>query len=499
MRHLLLLAAAPLLAVSAHAQSSQPGPGVRVEDLRRHIEVLASDAYEGRKPGTAGEAKTVLYIATELARIGLDPAAGNGSWYQPVPLVKRKPFAHRATWTAAGKTIDFEQEDLILIGKDPVERIVDAPVYFVGHGLVSPERGVDQLEGADLKGAVALILFDAPRVPGFPDYSERARAVREAGAAATIAVIGDDVPWSSIRSSYRMGQTGLQTEAVAQVQGAMPLAAASRLAEASGQSFEELLDSAPGPEFKAVRLAPRATLDISSYVYNYSSHNVIGRLRGTGAGGESVMYLGHWDHLGICREEGAEDRICNGAVDNASGIAMMIETARNVGRGPRPARDLLFMATTAEEMGLLGAEYFGANPSLPLNSIVAAINMDTVAIHGRGEPVAVIGRGIAPLDAVIAQTVSDLGRRLDTDEEADAFVQRQDGWELAKAGVPTVMVGASFSNMHTLNAFLSGPYHKPDDDLGRAIVLEGAAEDTDLLIALGRRLADPSVYQPPVR
>jgi Zn-dependent M28 family amino/carboxypeptidase len=157
------------------------------------------------------------------------------------------------------------------------------------------------------------------------------------------------------------------------------------------------------------------------------------------------------------------------------------------------------MATTAEEMALLGAEYFGANPTVPLNSIVAAMNIDTVAIHRAGEPVAIIGKGTEPLDRLINQTARELGRKMDTDAEADDFVRRQDGWVLTRAGVPTVMVGGSFSNMQQLGAFLSGPYHKHDDDLARELILDGAAEDADLLIALGRKLADPRIYQRPAR
>jgi Zn-dependent M28 family amino/carboxypeptidase len=253
------------------------------------------------------------------------------------------------------------------------------------------------------------------------------------------------------------------------------------------------------PGFKPAPLRLRARIDVSTDVRKYESYNVIGRLKGKAGAGESVLYLGHWDHLGICRPEGAEDRICNGAVDNASGIAMLLEIADNVASGKRPERDLLFMATTAEEMGLLGAEHFGANPPVPLKSLVAAINIDTVALHPKGEKVAVIGRGNPVLDRIISETVTELGRTLDTDGEADSFVSRQDGWVLTRAGVPTVMVGGSFSNMKQLQSFLSGPYHKPDDDLDRTMLLEGAAEDTDLLIALGRKLADPKIYQPAPR
>ncbi|MEA3064441.1 MAG: hypothetical protein QOJ27_880, partial [Sphingomonadales bacterium] len=191
------------------------------------------------------------------------------------------------------------------------------------------------------------------------------------------------------------------------------------------------------------------------------------------------------------------DRICNGAVDNASGIAALLEIARAFAQGPRPKRDLLFLATTSEEMGLLGAEYFAARPIVPLPSIVAAINMDTLAIAPKGEKVAVMGRGHPALDSLIDRTVAEAGRTLDTDQEAAAFVERQDGWALARAGVPAIMIGGSFSDMKKLGAFLAGPYHSPADNPGPGLVLDGAAEDAELMVALGRKLADPAQYPHP--
>jgi Zn-dependent M28 family amino/carboxypeptidase len=150
-------------------------------------------------------------------------------------------------------------------------------------------------------------------------------------------------------------------------------------------------------------------------------------------------------------------------------------------------------------MGLLGAEHFARQPTIPLDSIAAAVNLDTVAIHPRGEAVAILGRGLAPLDTLIEETARGLGRRIDQDREVDVMIRRQDGWAFARNNVPTVMVGGSISNMERLQAFLASSYHKPDDQPGGAIELGGAAEDADLLVALARRLADPAVYQPPQR
>ncbi len=492
----LLAGAAPLLLLLASPAAAQSDRPIAPADLRRHIERLAADRFEGRLPGSEGERLTIDYISSELLERGVEPAGPEG-WFQPVTLVERTAGSHRISFTGGGRSLPFDQAQIVLQGRDPDVRIADAPVVFAGHGARMPAQGIDQLAGADLRGAVVILLYDGPDVPGFPSFGERVRTVSQAGAAAVIGIAGPDLSWSFISRNYRRPAIRLASQTIAPVVGAMPLAAAQRLIADAGGDFARLLNDQPGSSFRAVPLPLRASLEVTTAVRPFASRNVVGRLRGTGGGGESLLYLAHWDHLGLCRPEGEADRICNGAVDNASGIATMIEIAGRLGRGPRPARDILFLATTAEEMGLLGAEHFATHPVVPPESIVAAINLDTVAIHPAGEPVAVIGRGTAPLDEAIAATVEAMGRRLDADGEADVMVERQDGWALTRAGIPTIMVGGSFSNMALLEAFLSGPYHAPEDEAGPRLLLDGAAEDANLLVALGRRLADPGLYRRP--
>ncbi len=492
----LIRAAAPFLLILASAAAAQTDPPVTPADLNRHIDILASDAFQGRAPATEGETRTINYIAEQFRARGLEPAGVNGSWFQPVGLVERTTRSHNVRWTSNGRDLPFDQADIALQGREAQTRFDNVPVVFAGHGVRLPERGIDQLAGIDVHGAMVIVLFDAPDVPGFPSFAERVQAVTEAGAAAVIAVTGADLQWAFVTRNYHRPTTKLTSQVVAPIVGAMPQAAVQRLIDAAGGNFERLLNDQPGSSFRAVTLPMRATLEVDTDVRPYSTNNVIGRVRGNGNTGQNLLYLGHWDHFGICRPEGDADRICNGAVDNASGIATLIEIAGRLARQPRPPRDILFMATTAEELGLLGAEAFARNPTVPLNSIVAAINLDTVAIAPAGTPVAVVGRGNAALDSLIDQTVLASGRQLDTDQEADSFLTRQDGWALARNGVPAVMIGGSFSNLQALGTFLGGPYHTPADNPGPGVVLDGAAEDANLLIALGRRLADPSVYQP---
>ncbi|HEX8223468.1 MAG TPA: M20/M25/M40 family metallo-hydrolase [Allosphingosinicella sp.] len=464
--------------------------------LRRHIDVLASDAFEGREPGTEGEQKAIAYIAGQMRSFGLEPGGPGNSWYQPLEVAVRRPGEQSSVWQTRGgrrERIELGRDEIILLGRSARETLTRAPVIFAGHGAVIPDRGIDQLAGADLKGAVVLILYDEPGTPGFPGYPERVQAVAAAGAAAVIGIIGPELPWPVVLRTYESGSKRLSIDSPPPLAGAISQAAAETLLRSAGTDLAALL-AAPGPSFAPVPLKLRASLEVATAIETIRSSNVIGRIRGSGGGGESLLYLAHWDHLGQCEPE-AKDRICNGAVDNASGIAALLEIARALGKGPRPKRDILFLATTAEEMGLLGAEYFAARPTVPLASIVTAINMDTLAIAPKGEKVAVMGRGHAALDSLIERTVAEAGRTLDPDDEAAAFIQRQDGWALTRAGVPSIMVNGSFADMKKLGAFLSGPYHSAADNPGPRLMLDGAAEDTDLMIALGRKLADPAQFE----
>ena len=466
------------------APIAAPAEAVTTAQLRRHIEILASDGFEGRAPATRGERKTTDYIVAQLKAFGAEPAGVGASWYQPVPVTRRIADRHAVSWTSAGGRIDTGADQMILFGRGGRERIAGVPVVFAGYGTAA----------ANVSGAVVLILHDGPGGAGIPAYDERAKALAEQGAAAVIGIIGEDLPWRAVQAYFGEGQHALSTDTHAPVEGLIGYHAARRLLAAGGGGAEALLDDPPaGFTTRALGLA--ADMSVATDVRSFTSNNVVGRIRGSGRSGESVLYLGHWDHLGQCRPAGDPDRICNGAIDNASGIAVMLEIARAFSTGAKPERDIVFLATTAEEMGLLGASEFAARPPLPLKSIVAAFNLDTVAIAGKGEAVSVIGRGHPSLDALIDETVRETGRRLDTDGDADRMAERQDGWALAKAGVPAVVVGGSFSDMALLRAFLGGDYHGPADAPGEGLVLEGAAEDTELLIAIGRKAADPALYQ----
>jgi Peptidase family M28 len=464
-------------------------------DLRRHVDVLASDAFGGRAPGTEGERLTTDYLIGELSRRGVEPAAAPGEWRQRVSLVERGVARADVRWQAGNGAITLPDDALVLVGRDAHAVIADAPLVFAGHGAVMPDRGIDQLAGADLHGAVALILFNGPQIEDFPTFAERVRMVSRAGAAAVIGIMEPGFPMARVREAAA-GTVEIVDPDVAPLYGAMSWEGAAALVRAAGRDLEGLLNEQPGSSFRSVMLAVRARITADANSRRFESSNIVGRIRGTGGGNEAVLLLAHWDHLGLCRPTGAPDRLCNGAVDNASGVATLIEAADRLARGPRPVRDILILATTAEEDGLLGAEYFARHPTLPVGGIVAALNLDTAAIAPAGTPVAVIG-GTPAMERVIGRVAVDLGRRLDFDREADVMVERQDGFALSRHGIPTAMAGGNLSDMARLSAFLATTYHSPADQPSARIDYSGAAEDANLLVALARAFADPAQYPAP--
>ncbi|MGH6652898.1 MAG: M28 family peptidase [Sphingopyxis sp.] len=487
------IAAVALVAASASAALAKPvDPPITEADLAAHMRVLASDAFEGRAPGTEGEDRTIAYIVGEWAKAGLEPVAGSDTpWLQPVPLVESGGVSGSVKFKVRGRAFALRDDSIVLTGRDASLALADVPVVFVGYGVDASGK-----VAADVKGKVAILLSDAvPFGEKMPRYRDRRQMLADAGATAVLVVASDTLPWAAVQGSF-----GSQTTKLA---GAKPGAAATGFIAAPalqalltkvGKPAVAALEAAKSADYRGTDLAVTADLSAETEVRPYASHNVIAKLPGAKPDGKVVLYLGHWDHLGICGDAGEADRICNGAVDNASGIAVLTEVAKRLASGPRPDRDIYFMATTAEEKGLLGAHYFADHPVVPLTDITVALNIDTIAISPRGTPVATIGRGRPAYDAVVRKVSTDLGRKLDEDGEADAFVQRQDGWALGGKGVVSLMVGGSFSDMPLLEKFLGSDYHTAADNFSDAIPLGGAAEDADLHVALGRVFADTKAW-----
>ncbi|QLC24115.1 M28 family peptidase [Parasphingopyxis algicola] len=466
-------------------------------DLRRHIEILASDDFEGRQPGTAGEALAVSYIAAALSNAGLLPGY-RGNYFQPVALISRADgsVTLRSDGPAGARTHGGE---MLALGTRERITLDNLPLTFVGYAIDIGEDDGGAMGALRFDGQAVLLLGGAPEGAGTtPSYRRRIAFFRERGAAAIIVIVEPDLPWDAAVTGMRFRQTYLASHRLAPVEAILSTPTADAILSDIGQSRETLAATAAAPGFASVTLDLAVGFDVTTIIDRYDGINVVARLPGTGETDETVLFSAHHDHFGICRPDSDEDRICNGAVDNASGTAALIETARALAQGAPPVRDILFLTTTAEEDGLLGARAFVAQPPVPLDTIVAVFNLDTIAIAPAGAAVGIIGRGMTPLDTLIDAVAAENGRTIDTSTDINGFVRRNDGWAFLEQGVPAVMAGGSFTDPELLNAFLRGPYHGPDDEI-EDLELGGALEDTWLHIALGRAFSDPARYPSPRR
>jgi len=468
------------------AEARAPDSPVSEADLRRHIAYLADDALEGRFPGTAGETLTAGYIATQLAAAGFVGGMPDGSWYQPVPLVALTTASDAALFRRADG-MRLNPDGVALRAPQGAARLSDVPLIYVGHG-VDDEGHVT----ADVRGKVALLLYADREGGGALNLNARRDALVAAGARGTMVVPPPAMTFAQLRRGFTARRLQLLSRVSrAEIEGILSVDAADLLISTSGQDAAQARSAASAKDFAGIDLPVTATLSADTVRQDFNSYNVVARLPGRVADSGTVVMTGHWDHLGVCRSEGASDRICNGAVDNASGIAVLLEVGARLGAAAAAGRgldrDVMIVATTAEEQGLLGAFHFAASPPLPLNRIAVALNVDTVAVSGRGAPMATIGRVGNPAYAVeFGRVGRELGRTIDRDEEGEAFVRRQDGWALTQSGVPSLMAGGSFSDMAKLETYLAGDYHTPADQLTDAIPLGGAADDADLHLALAR-------------
>lgn len=467
---------------------AQPAPSEG--ELRAHIAYLADDDLAGRRPGTEGERLSAEYIAAAFAEIGLRPAY-EGGFLQPVELVERRIGAVELAWSGHGETAALTAADAVALGRSAAETLADAPVLLLGYG-----REQD-LAAADVEGAVVLLITGGPGIGGpVASFAERSGELARRGAAAILALTWADSEWEGAQWAVRHGQTVRAAENMAPIEGMLAPAAAERLLAAAGYDIDQIGLQAARPEFVPAALDIAMSGTVETAVYPYRGHNVAARLPGSGGEGEAVLLLAHHDHLGLCAPQEA-DRICNGAVDNASGISAMIEIARALASGDPPGRDVHFLATTAEELGLLGIRAFVDAPPIPAARFVAASNLDTVATSPAGSPLVAVGWGMTPLDPVIEAVAERLGRDLDRSGMLNAFVPRQDGKILLDAGIPTVMVGGI--DAAAFERFLRGPYHSPADELAADLDLSGLREDVVFQTAFIRALADRAQYPPPPR
>lgn len=445
--------------------------------LMAHIRVLASDEFQGREPGTDGEAKTLRYLARQWFDIGLASGTNEpgNEWFAPVTLVAREPAGSSARFAVKGRPVFVSTNAMLVLTSGKRSLVKDAPILFVGSADgAMPSRN-------ELAGRIALLL------DGGIENSDRQNALLGAGASAVLTVLDggrslENVAARRKRSGYALADDALGGD----LEGFITREGMSSLLRTAGTSLDRLEAAAKQPGFTPRLLDLTATLEATTTETTIRTHNLIGKISGRRPGSGAVLFVAHWDHFGICAEPPAEDTICNGAIDNASGVAALTEVARRLVRSPPMDRDVYFLATTAEELGLLGAHAFAENPPLPIKQIVAAFNIDSIALAPAGSALAIVGAGMTPLDGQIAQVARRERRKLIVGEAANTYVRRQDGWALLQHDIPTVMVTSAYSDLKRIEAFFDGNYHRPGDDLGQAIELGGAAEDVTFLVALGR-------------
>lgn len=440
--------------------------------LAEHIAVLASDEYEGRRPGTPGEAKTLAYLAREWQAAGLQSGTNVPAhpWFAPVRLALSIPDASRFDLFRDGRRIEIGDDEVRVFTTARRDLLDSAPLVYVGR------------EGASntaIAGRIALMEWD------HPDRVTQRDSLIDGGAAAVIAVV-DPEEFDEQVELRRRGTYRLQEEQPDLLDGFITADAVARALGPDG--WARIRDEGAQQRFAPVPLGMTAAIEATSTPGEVLTHNLIAKLPGKRPDDKAVLMLAHWDHFGTCSDADGIERICNGAVDNASGLAVLTEAARILAAGPRPDRDIYFLATTAEEWGLLGAQAFVREPPLPLDSIVAAFNIDSIAVAPRGSPVAVVGAGRTGLDPAISQIVESTGRRVANGDIAGQYLQRQDGWALLQADIPAVMVSSAFADGGPLGAYTRDRYHKPTDKAPVA-ELGGAAEDLLLHVALARHFA----------
>lgn len=470
---LAMLAAALSSCVRAPVSAPQPNRArIGIENaLRKHIDVLASEAFGGRRAGTDGEAQTLRYLAREWQAAGLESGTNDPAnpWFAPVALALSTPSRSALAFQRNGRAVPLPAGEAMVFSAGTRALLNRAPVVFVG-------QAGERLEAAAVTGRVALMLWD------HPGQAEQRDALLRAGAAAVIAVVRDREEFDALvafrkRGAYRLA-SGDGGEAV---DGYITRAAAAALLGA--ERFDALVQGAAEADFRPVPLDLSATLEATAAAGTVRTFNLIGRLPGRVPNAGAVLVLAHWDHFGTCGSPPAAPAPCRGAVDNASGLALQAELAKRLGAGPRPDRDVYFLATTAEEWGLLGAQAFAENPPIPLDTIVAAFNLDMVAVAPAGSPVSIIGKGLTPLDPGILQVLRANGRTESDEGRAEQYLRRQDGWALIQRDVPAVSVTSAFGDPAALDRFLATRYHQPADTPA-GIELGGAADDLVLTQAL---------------
>ena len=497
---------APAAPAVAAAPAAQPMDEAR---LRRHIATLADDFFEGRGPGTRGDDMATAYVAGVFNAIGLEPAGDNGTWFQNFEL-NRFSANPDATFGVEDE-IWHQGRDVVMISRranDSPASLKDAPLVFAGYGVTAPEKNWNDYAGIDWRGKIAIVLINDPDFEaqaGEPVAGMFGGAAMtwygrwpykfDAGAlagAAGVLIVQEDAPaaygWGVVQNSFATKFDFVRADkgaSMLQVEGWMQRHVAVEVLRKSGLDFDALKRQARQPGFRPVPLNQTASINLVVGRETVKTRNVLARLPGTRQGNEAVVFGAHHDHLGI-RAPVNGDHIYNGALDNASGVGGLLEIARTIKAGPRPARSIIFATWAAEEQGLLGSDYYVNNPVVPLGKTAAAFTLDGLSVHGRTTEMEISGSGKSSLDTILTPILAAQGRVLTPDRNPQfGSFYRSDHFPFARAGVPamhpsggTVLREGGFAAGDAASKdYIEKRYHKPQDEYDPAWNFAGALED----------------------
>lgn len=503
-------------------------PAFSTERLSGEVKMLSSDAFEGRGPATPGETKTIDYVVAQMKAAGLQPGGdlkdGKRAWTQAVPLLRTEIIGKpELSLTLGDQHEALSQGEQIAIrapmdGSTSVD-IKDAPLVFVGYGVSAPERHWDDFKGVDLHGKIAVVLVNDPDFEtGKGDFGGKAmtyygrwsykyeEAARQG--ALGMLVIHETAPasygWATVKNSNTNTMFDIVRDKPALVhpplEGWIQRDLAVQMFKHAGLDFDSLKKLAQTRDFKPVALKGEsfsASFKVDSKVI--TSHNIVGRVIGSKHPDETVIYSAHWDHLGVGEPDASGDRIYNGAVDNATGTAALIELGRAFAHAPKPERSVVFLNVTAEEKGLLGSEYYAANPLYPLGKTASVINMDALDPHGPTRNFTISGSAkLGLLDDLIADAKKyDMAYTPDPKPEAGHFF-RSDHFSFAKRGVPAISFGSGNDWVNggikagkaAEDEYIARHYHQPSDQWQASWAFTGMVRDMQLLYTVGSQLAD---------
>ena len=507
----------PLLSACAALYSADASlPTVRIDAaaILGHIEVLASDRFEGRMPGTAGAELTVAYLQDTFKRYGLAPGNPDGTYLQEVTLAGVTSTMD-VSINVGGARVALQPKVDYSGGSwqpRPSVSVRASDLVFVGHGIVAPEYGWDDYKQMDMHGKTVVLLMsdlgfrpDRKTYYATGDYKRRFAAQRGAAACITVHEIdrAGGTPFSAYASQFGAENLVLAQNADSECPAEMVITIerARDLFNRAGLDFDRLHDGARSKDFIPVVLDATADIDIRSTLRTIRTHNVVARVEGSDPRlkDDVVVYTAHWDHLGRV-PNGAPDQIYHGALDNASGTAAILEIAHAFATATqRPRRSVLFIATTAEEAGLLGAKHYVTHPLFPLARTVADLNFDLVNAWGRTEDFQITGFGESSLDDVLRNVAAEQGRRVIPDQTPELMTYyRVDSFEFARSGIPSVYFGAGIDYIgkppqyrkEKLGAYFANDYHRVTDTVRADWDLSGAAEQALFGFGVGWRLTE---------